>query len=434
MPNQQMLSEPHRRAQSRLGGPHGALDLGLAAVVLGLLGFGVVMVYSASAVWAGRTHQDPQYYLLRQSIYAAAGAVVLLGGGFVPYPWYRRLTYPILLSSTALLAFVAFGFGHRAGGAMRWISIGPVHVQPAEAVKLALILWLSYSLSKKRDAIRSFSIGFLPHALVALLLMVLCLKEPDFGSAVMIGLLTFGLLFTAGAKSGYTLGAFLLCVPAACALIASSENRLRRVRAFLEPFKYRYEAGYQVAESLISFGSGKWFGVGLGDGRQKLFFLPEAHTDFISSVIGEELGFAGLMAVVAMYCLLLFFGFRVAMRAADDYGTYVATGITLFFGLQAFTNLAVALGMLPTKGLVLPFLSYGGSSLLVNCAAAGILLNISRSVSTTPHREASHSAQSVESAGFELGVTPVVAPRPRAAENSWALSRWSAQQQRGGRP
>jgi cell division protein FtsW len=270
------------------------------------------------------------------------------------------------------------GYGRSAGGAARWIQLGPINIQPAEIAKVALILWLAYSLSKKRLQIRSFTVGFLPHALVAGLLMMLCLKQPDFGSAVMIGLLTFILLFSAGAKTGYLLGSMLFAAPVAYALIASSEYRMRRIQAFIDPFAHRYDVGYQISESLMSFGSGGATGVGIGDSRQKLFFLPEAHTDFISAIIGEELGFVGVVTLLAVFVLVVVRGLRAAFRAADDYGAYLAVGITMFVGAQAITNLAVAMGMLPTKGLVLPFVSYGGSSLIVNCAAVGILLNVSR--------------------------------------------------------
>jgi cell division protein FtsW len=241
-----------------------------------------------------------------------------------------------------------------------------------------MICWLAYSLSKKSDRIRTFSVGFLPHVLAAMAVMVLCLKQPDFGSAVMIGLLTFVLLFTAGARVGYMLGSAMLALPIVYHLVVGSEYRMRRITAFLSPFEFRYGVGYQIAESLMSFGAGGMTGVGIGDSRQKLFFLPEAHTDFISAIVGEELGFVGFAFMVTAYLLVLYRGLRAAYRAADDYGTYLAVGITMFIGLQAFTNLAVAIGLLPTKGLVLPFISFGGSALLVNCGAIGILLNVSR--------------------------------------------------------
>ena len=366
---------PEVSAPSAVVGPADAL---LTGVVVALVAFGVVMVYSASAVYANQHFDDGQHYLVRQGSYALLGLFVMVAAARVDYHRYRALTYPMLAGAVGLLLVVTLGLGHSAGGATRWIQLGPVNIQPAEVAKLALIAWLAYSLSKKREQIRSFSVGFLPHVLVAGLLMILCLKQPDFGSAVMIGLLTFVLLFAAGAKTGYLLAATLLAAPIAYALVTTSAYRMRRVQAFLDPFAHRYDVGYQISESLMSFGSGGVTGVGIGDSRQKLFFLPEAHTDFISAIIGEELGFVGVCILVLGFVILVVRGLKIAFQAADDYGTYLAVGITMFVGLQAFTNLAVAMGMLPTKGLVLPFISYGGSSLLVNCAAVGVLLNVSR--------------------------------------------------------
>jgi cell division protein FtsW len=356
----------------------GPADAVLTGVVVALVCFGVVMVYSASAVFAYSRYDNGQHFLERQAAYALVGLVGMVALARFDYHRLRVLTYPVLAGSLALLCVTAFGFGKSAGGASRWIEVAGFHIQPAEIAKVAMICWLAYSLSKKSDRIRSFSVGFLPHVLAALAVMVLCLKQPDFGSAVMIGLLTFVLLFTAGARLGYMLGSGLLALPIVYHLVVGSEYRMRRITAFLSPFEFRYGVGYQIAESLMSFGAGGATGVGIGDSRQKLFFLPEAHTDFISAIVGEELGFVGFAVMVTAYLLVLYRGLRAAYRAADDYGTYLAVGITMFIGLQAFTNLAVAIGLLPTKGLVLPFISFGGSALLVNCGAIGILLNVSR--------------------------------------------------------
>ncbi len=356
----------------------GPADAVLSATVITLVAFGIVMVYSASAVFAHQRFGSGQYFLIRQSIFAVLGLCVMVVTASIDYHKLRALTYPFLLTALALLLVTAVGFGHAAGGAARWISVGPIHIQPAEIVKVAMICWLAYSLSKKTERIRSFSVGFLPHVLGAGVVMILCLKQPDFGSAVMIGLITFFMLFTAGARLGYILGAGMLALPMVYYLVAGSEYRMRRITAFLSPFQYRHSAGYQIAESLMSFGAGGTTGVGIGDSHQKLLFLPEAHTDFISAIIGEELGFLGFLAMVAAFLLLVVRGLRAAFTAVDEYGTYLAVGITLFLGTQAFTNLAVAVGLLPTKGLVLPFISYGGSSLLVNCLAVGLLLNVSR--------------------------------------------------------
>ena len=356
----------------------GPVDVSLAATLVGLIAFGVVMVYSASAVYAGNTFGNGHHFLIRQTMFALVAFAVLAVFTRIKIDWLRAATYPVLLLAVVLMLAVAMGFGRSAGGATRWLALGPVNVQPAEAAKLAMIMWLAHSLAKKANRVRTFSIGFLPHVIVAGLLMLLCLAQPDFGSAVMIALLTFVVLFAAGARAGYLLGGLLLALPVGYAAIASSPYRMRRIKAFLEPFEHRQGAGYQITESLMSFGSGGWTGAGLGDGRQKLLFLPEAHTDFISAIIGEELGFIGVVLLCAAFAWIVLRGLRAAWRVQDEYAAYLAAGMTLFIGLQAFTNLAVAMGLLPTKGLALPFVSYGGSSLIVNAAAAGIVLNISR--------------------------------------------------------
>ena len=367
----------------------GTADVILAATLVALLFFGVVMVYSASATMAARTMGSGYHYLIRQTIYACGGLMVMLVLARIDYHHYRApyVTYPILMGSLALLLVVALGGGHTVGGAARWIDLKIIRVQPAEIAKLAIIFYLAYSLAKKREQVRDFKIGFLPHMIVAGVFMLLCLKQPDFGSAVMIGLLTVILLFTAGTRLNYILGSALIAAPIVYMLITGSAYRMRRIRAFLNPFDDRAGIGYQTAESLISFAQGGTWGVGLGESLQKLFFLPEAHTDFISAIVGEELGLVGVTGLILAFSMITYRGLRTAFNAADDYGTYLATGITLFVGLQAFTNLSVALALLPTKGLTLPFISYGGSSLLVNSAAVGLLLNVSRPRAVQPLRE-----------------------------------------------
>lgn len=386
-------------------GPSDPLLLG---IVLALIAFGVVMVFSASSVFASQRYHDGHFFLVRQGIYAGAAIPLMLIVSRIDYHRLRVLTYPILGVTVLLLIYVALGFGHSAGGAARWISVGPVHVQPAEMAKVAMILWLAYSLSKKQEAIRTFKVGILPHLLVMGFLALLCLRQPDFGSAAMICVLTFVLLFAAGAKVGPLATLLLGAGCLAALLIVSSPYRMRRVEAFLDPFGHRQDAGYQVAESMIAFGSGGATGVGIGDSRQKLFFLPEAHTDFISAIVGEELGFVGIALIVLAFVLIVVRGVRVAFRAPDDYGSFLAVGVTMFVGLQAFTNLAVAMGMVPTKGLVLPFLSYGGSALLVNSAALGVLLNVSRP------REGDETADAKTEKKEPTGARASVPSRPAA--------------------
>ena len=361
-----------------------AVDPVLAALVVALIGFGVVMVYSASAVTATVTNHDAQFYLKRQSAYAVVALVLLFGLSRFDYHRLYKLTYPFLIGTAGLL-IACVGLGHRAGGAARWLALGPIHIQPAELAKLALVSWLAYSLSKKADQVKSFTVGFLPHLLVAGVFMALCMKQPDFGSSVVLLLLTFTLLFVAGAKVGYILGAAILGGVFAVVSITSKAYRYARYLAWLNMDEHRQDLAYQPFQAVMSFGSGGFSGMGLGKGLQTLY-LPEAHTDFIAAIIGEELGFLGIFALVLVYLALVVRGVRTALRAPDDYGSFLAFGISTLFGVQALINLSVALSLLPTKGLTLPFVSSGGSSLLVNAAAAGVLLAISRQIPTDPDK------------------------------------------------
>jgi cell division protein FtsW len=355
----------------------GSLDPVLAAAAIALLGFGVVMVYTSSVVEATTTFRDPQYFLVRQAIYAGAGLAIMLVASRIEYHRLKPFTYPILGVVTVLMILSVTGFGHTGGGAARWLSLGPIHVQPSEAAKLALILWLAYSLEKKRERMKSFSIGMLPHFLMAGFLMILCLKQPDFGGAVVLLFLTFALLFVAGARLGYLLGAAMLGAVFAAWAVRFTSYRWERMLAWFNMAEHRQDLAYQPFQSVMSFGSGETVGLGLGKGLQVLY-LPEAHTDFISAIIGEELGFLGILALASVYLLIVARGVRAALYAEDEYGSYIAFGISVLFGTQALVNLAVAMAMLPTKGLTLPFVSFGGSSLLVCSAAMGILLAVSR--------------------------------------------------------
>lgn len=386
----------------------GSVDPVLAATVIALVGFGVVMVYSASAVQATVQQHDPQFFLKRQAAYALGALFIVWLVSRFDYHRLYKLTYPVLLVVGALLTLCVVGFGHSGGGAARWLSVGPVHVQPAEMAKLGLIIWLAYSLAKKADKVKTFTIGFLPHLLVAGVFMLLCLKQPDFGSAVVLLLLTFTMLFVAGAKVGYLLGASILGAGMGAVLIRMRGYRYERYLAWLHMDEHRQDLAYQPYQSVMSFGSGGGSGLGLGRGLQTLY-LPEAHTDFVAAIIGEELGFVGILGLCAAYLLLCARGIRAALRARDDFGSYLAFGISTLFAVQALVNLAVALAILPTKGLTLPFISFGGSSLLVNAAAAGILLNISRQTGDIPAsanvKVAAPAVEGVD-AGHLLASTP----------------------------
>jgi cell division protein FtsW len=360
----------------RESGP-GQVDAVLAAAAVALIGFGVVMVYSASAFEAAVRFGDAQHYLKRQAIYAVAAYFVMWLMSRLDYQRLKPLTYPLLFAVFAMLVATVAGLGHRAGNAYRWLAVGPIHIQPSELAKVSLVLWLAYSLSKKREKVKSFWVGFVPHLVVVCVLMALCLRQPDFGSAVVLFLLMATMLFVAGVRMPHIVLSTLVFGLGAIMLVRLSEYRWGRILSWLNLEQHREGLAYQPFQSVMSFGSGGFFGLGLGRGLQVLY-LPDAHNDFIAAIVGEELGFLGLMAVCGVYGLLVARGIRIALRAADDYGAFIACGLSTMIAMQVLLNLAVAMAILPTKGLTLPFVSYGGSSLLVNAAAMGILLNISR--------------------------------------------------------
>jgi cell division protein FtsW len=398
----------------------GALDVVLAAVVIALLGFGVVMVYSASVIEATVVFRDPQYFLKRQAVYAGAAFALMIVISHIDYHHLRRFTYPILGVVTVLMIMSVAGFGHTGGGAARWLALGPIHVQPSEAAKLALVLWLAYSLEKKREKVKSFSIGMLPHLIMAGFLMLLCLKQPDFGGASVLLFLTFTLLFVAGARLGYLLGAAMLGALFAVWAVRFTAYRWERMLAWFNMAEHRQDLAYQPFQAVMSFGSGQTAGMGVGKGLQVLY-LPEAHTDFIAAIIGEELGFLGILGLCTVFLVIVARGVKIALSADDEYGQYIAIGISVLFGAQALINIAVAMSIFPTKGLTLPFVSYGGSSLLVCASAMGILLSISRRSAPTGNVRVAGDALPAEASAMlvsEAGFAPeqVGKARKRAAE------------------
>jgi cell division protein FtsW len=355
-------------------------DLWLVSVVLALTGFGIVMVFSAGAVFAAKTYGDWTYFLKRESIYAGVGLFAFFVGSRLDYAIYRKITYPLLFLSVALLAAV-LKLGPAINGAVRWFRLGPLSFQPSELAKFALALYLAVLLARKADKVRDFSMGFLPPVIMTGVFLGLLLKQPDLGTAVIIGVTALGLMFVAGTRTSYILISVLIAAPVGWKVFITGESwRMKRLLAFLYPWEYRRNTGYQLYESLISVGSGGVWGQGLGQGHQKLFFLPEAHTDFILAVVGEELGLIGVLAVLLCFSLLVWRGLRASMHARDAYGCYLAFAITCLFGLQTIVNMCVVLGLLPTKGLPLPFVSYGGTALVMSLFMAGVLANISARV------------------------------------------------------
>jgi cell division protein FtsW len=355
------------------------LDLPAFIAVLFLVGLGITMVSSASSTLAAQANHDVWFYAKRQASFAVVGIVALFVGATIPARLFRKLAYPFLGVAFLLLVLVLIpGIGRMAGGARRWIEVGPIGLQAGEVMKIALIVWLSRSLAEKvKDGrILRFSTGVLPHMLVPGFAVVLLLGEPDFGTSMLLLAVTFVLLFVAGARLGLLFAVMCAVVPLAIHQIASSEYRMKRVLAFLDPWTHRSDIGYQITESLMTFGSGGFFGAGLGESKQKLFFLPAAHTDFIFAVIGEELGFIGAVAVLLAFFVIGARAVHAANRRSQPYSSYLTLGLVSLLLVQMLFNVCVVLGLVPTKGITLPFVSYGGSSLVASMFLAGMLLRL----------------------------------------------------------
>ena len=354
-------------------------DRTILLVVIALTCLGVVMVYSASAVMADKRMHDGFYFLKRQGGFAAVGMMIMLVTMQVEYHAWRRWAVPLLGVSLLLLGAVLIpGLGGSAGGSSRWIKLfAGFRFQPSELAKIALIIYMAFALERKQDKIKSFGAGFFSYMIILMVLLTLVLMQPDLGSAVTLFLVAFAMLFAAGARKTYIFSVILLSLPFFYLLVMNVAYRKRRIMAFLNPWNDPQNTGYQIIQSLMAMGSGGPFGRGLGEGTQKLFYLPEAHTDFILAVIGEELGYVGVLVVVGLFAVLVERSVGIALNARDSFGRSVALGISVLLGVEASINMGVVTGLLPTKGLALPFVSYGGSSLLVTLFAVGILLNIS---------------------------------------------------------
>ncbi len=357
-------------------------NLVLAFCTLALTVLGLLMIYSATNVMAGsleRYGQDPAYFFKRQILFLMLGVSLAVFLSRVDYDFFRRRIWPIL-GVTFLLLLLVFlpGVGRAANGASRWIDLRLFHFQPSELAKFVLLLYAAYAVDAGGENPKGGAKAFLPMLGVMVLFVAVILKEPDFGMAVVITASFLGVVFLAGFPWKILAAAGVAGIACAAALIAAKPYRMARLQAFLDPFSQAQAAGYQVVQSLIAFSNGGLLGVGVGSGKQKLFYLPEMHTDYIFSVIGEELGFAGVALVGACYITVVWVGFRIARRARDPFGKYLAMAFSSVIGIQALMNMMVGLKMLPPKGMVLPFLSYGGSSLILHLAAIGVLMNVSR--------------------------------------------------------
>jgi cell division protein FtsW len=355
-------------------------DRPLFLVTIALCLIGAVMVFSASAVTAREQYGSGYYFLWRQLVWLGVGFLAMFGVMNFDYRRLRQPQFVFTLLSVVLLALVGLFFLDKSHDTHRWIRIGPASLQPSEIAKLAVILFLAWFLESRRRprsfGVNNFQYTILPALAVVLIVAGLVLLEPDLGTAVQVCVVALAILFVAGLSPAYIVGAAAAAVPVVYIAVTQVAYRQERILAFLHPEATAQGAGFQLMQSLIAVGSGGLSGVGLMESRQKLFYLPEAHTDFIYAVICEELGFIGGAVVLALFAFYAWRGLRIAMRASDEFGCFLAIGITVMIASQALVNLGVVLGMMPTKGIPLPFISYGGSSLLVCLLATGVLLNV----------------------------------------------------------
>jgi cell division protein FtsW len=355
-----------------------APDVILLLVTLILVTVGTAMIYSSSSIIALEKFKDGQYFLKKQILFVFMGLISMVLMTKIPYTQLKKVAYPGIVVSLVLLALLFIPhIGIRRGGATRWLNLGFFSFQVTEMVKIAIVVFLAHLLTRKVHQLKKFSRGVLIPLSITSVVILLVLLEPDFGTAVIIASIMLSMLCLAGSRIKHLLILGASFIPVGVWLIWHKGYRLARLTAFLDPWKDAGNTGFQIIQSLLSFGSGGAFGVGIGDGMQKLFYLPEPHTDFILSIIAEESGFIGVTIVIVMFALFVFRGFMIALKAPDLFGTLLAAGLTMVIALESFINIAGVMGLIPLKGLALPFLSYGGTSFIMSMTAVGILLNIS---------------------------------------------------------
>ena len=355
-------------------------DSQLIIAVLALMGIGLVMVASSSISIATRALGDPLYFFWRQSFYVALGLVMMLVATRIPLQVWRK-SGPVLLGVGALMLLLVFvpGLGREVNGSMRWLSLGPINLQPSEPMKLFMVLYLAGYLVRRGELVRNTVGGFIRPMSMLAVIGVMLLFEPDYGATVILFTTALGMLFLGGVPFWSFVGWAAFVVVSMGVVVMAAPYRVERLLTFMNPWADPFGSGFQLTQALIAIGSGEWFGVGLGSSVQKLFYLPEAHTDFLFAVLAEELGMVVVLVVILLFTFVVWRAIAIGTRAemaGHAYGAYLAYGVGLLIGLQAFVNIGVNMGILPTKGLTLPLMSYGGSSLLVNSFAVGLVMRV----------------------------------------------------------
>lgn len=360
--------------------PISLYDRWLMAAIFGLLVIGLMMVASSSVMISTKYFHQPFHFLVRQICYLTVGLVAALIVIRTDSSFWERISMPMLIVCLLMLLLVLIpGIGRSVNGSRRWLAFGPIGIQVSEMAKLTMIFYLSGYLVRQKKAVGESILGFIKPMLVLVIVSFLLLQEPDFGATVVISGTVMAMLFLAGVKLRYYIGLMIGVITALIILAISSPYRVARLTAFLDPWADQYNSGYQLTQSLIAFGRGGWFGLGLGESIQKLLYLPEAHTDFLFAVLAEEFGLAGILVVMGLYSILVYRGLNIGYIAHSQkrlFASFTAYGLTFWLALQAAINMGVNAGILPTKGLTLPLLSYGGASMVVNCVVLALLLRI----------------------------------------------------------
>ena len=356
-----------------------SLRISLCIITIMLICIGIVMIYSASSIYSLDKYHDSLFFLKRHLVFVFIGFILAFLAMVIDYRKLKDISKPFLLLALVLLILVLVpGLGRQVAGARRWFRFGTFSFQPSELAALAMLIYIADFLARKKEQLKDFWKGYLPPIMVLGSCVVLILMQPDLGSALALSIVVFLMLFSSGVKIKY-LGLALICViPLLYVLIFSVPYRRARIVSFLNPWRDPQGSGFQIIQSQVALGSGKFFGLGLGHSRQKLFYLPAAHTDFIFSIIGEEIGLLGTLAIAILFILFINKGLKIVSLVEDRFGYFLGLGVVLLISLKAVVNMGVSTGILPTKGLPLPFISYGGSSLVLDMVGVGLILNISR--------------------------------------------------------
>ncbi|MBF0454048.1 MAG: putative lipid II flippase FtsW [Magnetococcales bacterium] len=375
-------SKQPQKTKSAGGNTTGGIDLWLAGIAFLLLVFGLVMVFSASSPIALRKFGDPTHYALRNGVFALIGIILMAGLSRTPIPAIRKLgQVGFWITMFLLLIALIPGVGLEGGGARRWLNLKFFTLQPSEPFKVMLVLYIAHLLAKDPDRVHRLRGGIIPILGIFSVAAFLLLAEPDFGTTVISGAIVLGMIFIAGVPTSWIVMLVAGAIPLAVAGVVMAPYRFRRVTSFLDPWDDPLDSDFQLVQSLLSFGNGGLHGTGLGEGQQKQFYLPEAHTDFIFAIIGEELGLFWIFMVILLFALLVWRSFSIARLSNDLFVRLSATGLSILLGAQAVANMGVVMGLLPPKGLTLPLVSYGGTSLIITLGAIGLLLAFSRTIS-----------------------------------------------------